>query len=224
MNYLCIDIGTGSIKAVEKSADGRILRWGMLEKTDGPLQSSIQPLDEALAIHYLKTLVAEMHTESQDAVVSLPAFEVFTAIAPAVDPQYIPMSPNTFKLEAFPVNNKSFFLVAVPKEIIAKYKRIIRNSGLNLVRLELESVAVARVFADLKEPVLVMDVGRRSTAFTLVEKGMVNFLSHTDFALASNARNVIINKARVLANQRGAKKIVLAPKFAVVNGLYRVSQ
>ena len=224
MNYLCIDIGTGSIKAAEKAADGQVLRWGILEKTDGSLQSSIQPLNESLAIHYLKTLIAEMRAESIDAVVSLPAFEVFTAVAPAVDPQYIPMSPNTFKLEAFPINDKNFFLVAVPKDVIAKYKRIIRYSGLNLIHLELESIAAARVFVDLKEPVLIMDIGRRSTAFTVAEKGRVNFLSHTDFALASNARNVIINKARVLANQKKAKRIVLAPKFAVVNGLYRVSQ
>src|SRR3989344_1217895 len=150
MNYLCIDIGTGSIKAVEKSADGRILRWGMLEKTDGPLQSSIQPLDEALAIHYLKTLVAEMHTESQDAVVSLPAFEVFTAIAPAVDPQYIPMSPNTFKLEAFPVNNKSFFLAAVPDNPFVFGNNLLRHGDqektfvVDRKRLQLESVGAHR--------------------------------------------------------------------------------
>src|SRR3989344_1333108 len=123
-SYICIDIGTGSIKAVEKDYNGRILSSGSLKRLDKPFHSSIQPLDEEDAASCLRTLLKRMEKRADLAVMSLPAFSVFTALAPAPDPKYIPAAPSIFKMEAVRLSNGQFFLVAIPREIIMKYQNI----------------------------------------------------------------------------------------------------
>ena len=64
------------------------------------------------------------------------------------------------------------FLVAVPKHETERYKRIMTATGLNLVALELENIALIRslVGNDLS-PVAIVNIGGRSTSILVVDQG-----------------------------------------------------
>lgn len=73
----------------------------------------------------------------------------------------------------------SVLLIAVPKEIIAKYQRIAEGAKLNLRAMESESFSAIRSLAgnDLA-PLVLIDFGARSTTLTLVDQGFVR-MNHT---------------------------------------------
>jgi len=68
--------------------------------------------------------------------------------------------------------NIEVFLVAVPKEEVARYQTIMKDAGLNLRALELENFALARglVGNDLS-PIAIINMGGRSTSILIVENG-----------------------------------------------------
>jgi Tfp pilus assembly PilM family ATPase len=218
-SYLCIDIGTSAIKALEKAPDGTILKWGILKIKDKPFHTSISPLDEGEAIHYLKILLEKMRSEGKEAVASVPAFLAFTAIAPAVDSRYIPAAIGTYKLDYIKTSETEFFLIATPNDVLEKYQRIFDSLGLKLLRLELESVALARTLGKIYSPALIIDIGYRSTTLTLAQRGRVNFVYHTDFAMASNQMDVIMNTVKEIAEKRSVKQIFSSSTFSIANGL-----
>lgn len=218
-SYLCIDIGTTSIKAAEKSLSGKILKQASLRRLDKPFHTSIQSFEEQEAVNCLKTLLSRMEARSYWAVASLPAFYAFTAIAPTPDPRYIPAAPSLYKMDAIKLNDGRYFLIAIPREIILKYKRVFASARLRLTRLEIESLPLARKLAVSSEPTLIIDVGERSTTFTIASRGRINFVSQSDFSLVSNAEDVIMEKARLLAEKKKIKRIVTSSPFAVVSGL-----
>lgn len=217
--YIAIDIGTSSIKILEKNADGGVLRWGILERRGKPFHTSISPLDEKDATRHLKMLLEKMGATAAEAVASLPAFLVFTAIAEAADPKFIPAPPETFKLDAYPIDDFQFFLVATPKDVVEKYEKIFDGAGLKLEKLELESLSLAKTLGNSSEPTLIMDVGDRSTTLTVAQNGKPVFLEQTDFAASSGAPGVILDKVRKISAQRGIKNIIVPPPFAILNGL-----
>jgi len=68
-------------------------------------------------------------------------------------------------------------IAAVPNDLLNKYENIAKKTGVKLRALELETFALGRVLAsDISEPVLIMDLGKRSSSLNIVEKGVV-FLS-----------------------------------------------
>ena len=64
------------------------------------------------------------------------------------------------------------FLVAVPKEEVARYQMIMKEAGLNLHALELENFALIRALVgnDLS-PIAIVNIGGRSTSILIVENG-----------------------------------------------------
>ncbi len=64
------------------------------------------------------------------------------------------------------------FLVAVPKEEVARYQYIMKEAGLNLCALELENFALIRALVgnDLS-PIAIVNIGGRSTSILIVENG-----------------------------------------------------
>src|SRR3989344_5010771 len=142
--YLCIDIGTNSIKAVEKDPRGIPVKWGILERENNPFHTSIYNLSEADTIYCLAALLDKMKIDSNDVIASVPSFLTFTAIADTPDFSVIPADSGTFKPFSIPLPNGKYFLAAIPNEVVAKYETIFRASGLNLLKLEPESVALAK--------------------------------------------------------------------------------
>lgn len=217
--YLAIDIGTNSIKAIEKDAKGNPLKWGILERQESAFQTSIYPLHEGEAVYYLAKLLEKMSVDGKEVVASVPNFLTFTAIADSPDFAFIPAAPGTFKATSFALENGKYFLTAIPNEVVEKYESIFCVLGLNLLRLEPESIALARNLGNVQSPSLIVDVGGRSTNFVLAQKELPYFVSHTDFAMASKNPDVIINKTQNLLAEHSAKKVILANQFSVANGL-----
>ncbi len=70
------------------------------------------------------------------------------------------------------------FLAAVPKDETARYQRIMKAAGLNLVALELENSSLVRaVLGNDLSPTAILSVGGRSTSILIVSKGYER-LSH----------------------------------------------
>ena len=212
------------MKALEKDATGKVLRWGILERPAKPFHSSIRPIDVKDAAESLTNLLSSMGVKARSAVMSLPSFYVFTAIADVVDPQFIPANPATYKLEAFRLSDGRYFMVAIPKEVSEKYEKIARSCGLRLGRLELESLAIARRFENDPERKLVVDMGSRATTFSVTKNGSVEYIFHTDFGGASHALDVIMNKTREIAEKKKTEQVLFSNSaFNIVNGLQKVS-
>lgn len=215
--YLCVDIGTNAIKVLEKSSDGKILRWGILERSK-PFHSNIVPLEEKDAAGALKILLDKMRVEAAEAVAVLPDFLTFTMIAENSDPENIPAAPGTFHFQAFPLTPENFFLSAVPKDVIEKYARIFQNLNLKIKSLEMESFVLARVLGKSARPTLIINSRKGFTSLVVAKDGFPDFVSKTDFGIQSG-RDVIINKAKEIAEKKSVQKIVAVSPWDIVKSL-----
>jgi type IV pilus assembly protein PilM len=64
------------------------------------------------------------------------------------------------------------FLAAVPKDETARYQRIMKDAGLNLVALELENSGLIRgLLGNDLAPTAIVNIGGRSTSIVIVNKG-----------------------------------------------------
>lgn len=228
-NYLCIDIGTNSIRALEKEAGGRVARWGALEIEEA-IHSAIKPIDPGSTALLLDQVLKKMNTGSRDAVFAVPSFCVFTALANEIDPGLIPAHPKTYFLKAYPTRDGRYFLTAVPKEVIARYKILAKLSGLNFLGWETESFSLARQFRKIGGKTLIVDPDTRSTTFTIVDRGEVSYLFRSDFGfsledqLRGSVGDVIMNIAKEISQNRGADRILISNSvFNVPNGLQKIS-
>jgi Tfp pilus assembly PilM family ATPase len=70
------------------------------------------------------------------------------------------------------------FLAAVPKDETARYQRIAKGAGLNLIALELENSSLVRgLLGNDLSPTAIVNVGGRSTSILIAHKGYER-LSH----------------------------------------------
>jgi len=101
-------------------------------------------------------------------------------------------------------------LIAVPKEIINKHLRIAKASNLNLVGLELESFSYIRsLLGNDKSPSCILDMGARSTSFTIVDKGFIQGshsldIAGTEFTKAlSHSMGIDFKRAEAYKREKG---------------------
>lgn len=215
--YICIDIGTSSIKAVEKTGDGQAIRWGILERRSRPFHTSIQPIDLEDTAKHLKMLIERMRSfdglgeyyDKMPAVASVPAFLALTALAGSNDPRALPAVPGTYHSAAVEIDWGRYFLAAIPNDVVEKYAKIFHLAGLRLEKIELESASLARTLAADPGRSLIIDVGDRSTTLTVAQGGAVRYFEQTDFAMASGVWDVIIKKAEKIAAAHETKKNIL---------------
>ncbi len=233
--YLCVDIGTSSIKVLEKTGNGTAVRWGILERRGRPFHTIIQPLDIDDAARNLILLLKTMGTSASDAVASVPGFLALKAIAEVPAPGFIPAPAGTFAMSAVRMDDGKYFLAAIPNAVAEKYAEMFNRAGLRLNAVTLESSALAKELGNGADRTLIVDVGDRATTFTVARDGLVEYFAHTDFAAASGAPNVIMEKAEKIASDFRIKGIVLCgggasllasygetalnPLLTVVNGL-----
>lgn len=204
---LFIDIGTNSIRVLEKSSNGQVLKWGKLERASRPFHTSIHPMEEKDVIEHLKILLAKMDALLHGVVVIIPAFLTFTTIAESSDPKHIPAANGTFYFDSIKLAPGAFFLTAVPKDVIEKYGRILGAVGCQSASWELKAVVLAKNFGFAKEPILIVDLDDRSTTFVVVQEGKPIFIEQTDFTLASNSSDVIMNKVKNIVTEKKIKNI-----------------
>lgn len=102
------------------------------------------------------------------------------------------------------------FLAAVPKDETARYQRIMRDAGLNLVALELENSGLIRgLLGNDLSPSAIVNIGGRSTSIVIVNKGYER-VSHNyeigGFGITkeiARAMNVSLEKADELKKSLG---------------------
>jgi len=211
---------------------------GYLERFNTAIQTSTLNLFEQEVINYLKILMGKMKLipRGKEVVVSLPSFSAFTTLiempmmsdADTVKTmgihvkQYIPMPISSVTLDWLKVGEKvdeegnkkqQLFLIAIPTIQIENYKRIFKTLSLKLVALEIEGLSLARVLnrsnSIQDQTVLIVDIGSRSTALSVVDRGFLKFSSQTDFAGASltqslaSGLNIAVRRAEQLKRQKG---------------------
>ncbi|HYU64768.1 MAG TPA: type IV pilus assembly protein PilM [Candidatus Paceibacterota bacterium] len=102
------------------------------------------------------------------------------------------------------------FIAAVPKDETARYQRIMKAAGLNLVALELENAGLVRALLgnDLS-PTAIVNIGGRSTSIVIVNKGYER-VSHNyeigGFEITKSiarALNINLEKAEELKRKLG---------------------
>lgn len=82
-------------------------------------------------------------------------------------------------------------IAAVPNDLLNKYEGIARRSGIKLKVLELETFALTRVLASgISEPVLIIDLGKRSTSLNIVEQEVVFLSRNLDTASNEISRSI----------------------------------
>ena len=205
---------------------------GYLSRANQALQTSGLKIFEADIVVMLKALIKEMGTQTRSATASLPPFDVFMTMVdfPAMDPkeiqkalvyqakQYVPLPLSEVALDWMKVGDyqddqgfahQKILLISVPQEQIKKYQHMFSSAGLTLRALEIESLSIARVFAQDPTPTIVVDIGSRSTNIVFLEKGVLVWSAQNDMAAASLtqalATSIGINpmRAEELKRERG---------------------
>ncbi|MBI4160223.1 type IV pilus assembly protein PilM [Candidatus Wolfebacteria bacterium] len=222
-------------------AEPKLLNYGVLEthgyltRQNAAIQTGGLKAIEDEAAALLGRLIKESGFRTRDAVAALPSFSAFITVfeipeMPDADilktlqfqiPQYIPIPPEEAVIDWLPVGErkddqglvkKQILLITVPKDAIERYKSIFRLAGLRLRVLEVESLSVIRALARGDEtPVIIVDIGSRSTNIAVTHKGFLLQNSQTDFAGASltqaiaNGLGITMKRAEELKRERGIR-------------------
>lgn len=204
--FLGVDIGTTSIKLVELRKKQNIVeltnygileKYGHLERINDAIQTdSFKLLEESTAL-LLRQLIEKSKTKNQKAFMSLPSFSGFISlmeipemsvkeIAKAVRfqaGQYIPMPLHETTLDWQIIEKTEgkliILLMGVPTDIIKRYIRSAELAKIDLKGLELENVAVARLFGKKEKGTFALvDIGGRNTSISIIDKGALR-MSHS---------------------------------------------
>jgi len=224
---------TKSEEKLELKNYGILESYGHLERINNAIQTSSLKMIDNETVNLIKKLIEQMKPESKDVVASLPAFSAFTSLldipvmsdeetAQAMQYQaktFVPLPLTDVTIDWLPVgeyeNEKGIkkqqvFLVAVPNELIEKYKSIFQSVGLNLKFLEVETLSLARLLTRGDPTVsLIVDIGARSTAIAVASGGFLRYNGQTDFAGNSLTQTITkglginIRRAEDLKRQKG---------------------
>lgn len=190
---LGIDIGTASIKVIELTKESnrfQLANYGLFELDPDAEGAKLSNTD---VIAGIKEILGRAQIKTRDVVASIPSFPTFATtitlpylseedIAKAMPfeaRKYIPIPLSEVQLDwaivnvpKTPQSTVDVFLVAVPKEEVARYQAIMKGAELNLRALELENFALIRALIgnDLS-PIAVINIGGRSTSILIVENG-----------------------------------------------------
>lgn len=210
---------------------------GHLEHFNNALQSSsLRPLEQDL-INYLSLIKKESHFNTNHVIASLPSFAAFTTLLelPAGSPaeigkslsvqarDYIPLPLEEVMLDWIPIGTKTYpggekkqqiFLISIPHEVVERYTSLFSSAGFILDSFEVEHVSIARALTRAaKSATLIIDIGGRSTTFTVAKNGITLFAGQTDFS--SNSLTQALATALNI-NPRRADK--LKRETAIISG------
>lgn len=195
-----IDIGSKSIKIVELVRDGkgwRLKSSGVVGYRGIAPEYAKDEKDLAVISEALKKLYKEAKINSKDVNISLPEHSVYTRrikfppltdseIASAVKweaEQYIPIPLSESILQHQVIERHdntsppyvSVLLVAVLREIAERYAKVIEMAKLNLLAVETELMSASRSLATEEFPVMIVDLGAKSTDIAISKNGQLYF-------------------------------------------------
>ncbi len=196
-------------------------------------------LPENQIIDMIQKLLKDAETKTKHVIMSIPVFSAFISVIdlpPMSEKEisralifeakrYIPVSLSEVRIDwkiiskeevsSTDSKNKGLFkfraiLVAVPKEIIGKYLRIVSKLKLKILALELESFSYIRsLVGSDPSTACVLDFGARSTSFTIVDKGLIQMSHSFDIAgneltkALSHGMGVDFSRAEAYKRERG---------------------
>lgn len=190
---------------------GELQTYGYLERLNDPLQTKSLKILEAHVIEMVKELLEETEATTKNAVFSIPVFSSFVSVTdlpPMLEKElqralvfeakrHIPIPLSEVRIDWKVIGRTEVdteggkkgltkfrvILIAVPKEVIAKYLRIAKALELKLLALELESFSYIRslVGRDLST-ICILDFGARSTSFTVVDRSFIQMSHSLDIA------------------------------------------
>jgi type IV pilus assembly protein PilM len=202
-DFFGLDIGNHSIKAAEvdrKSIDSAVIRKLVrIETPFGVLNS-----EDKNAKLKLSERIKQLHENSgigtKKCVAALPEASIFTRLitVPKVEEakleelvhwearQYIPLpladvQKDYIKIEEKKINGKpmlQLLLVAAPKSLVNRYVEVVNGAGLELLAVETETIATARLVAFegyTTQTVMVLDFGANGTDISVVKNGRLIF-------------------------------------------------
>lgn len=203
-----IDIGISSTKVVQLKYEseravletyGELLNAGYFKETAGIGGGFLRYLDSDIAA-LTKDVLKESNVTTKDAVIAIPATssfvttltfpviprkEIETAI-PFEARKYIPISISEVILDweileqdsENPADKVEVLLVAVPREMIEKLKRIAALAGINIKALEVETFSMVRSLVGREAtPTAIINLGSQATTIAMVDKGKLR-VSH----------------------------------------------
>ncbi len=211
---------------------GVLNTYGYLERANSALQASTLKLGEGEVVEYLKLLLDHMKTSVRSAVISVPSFSAFSTLIelPTTSPgeiknvmefqakQYVPLPLSEIILDWQKVGERidggakkdQVLLIALVKDHVERMKTILAKTGITLAGIEIEGMGLARsLTAGNKDPVLIIDIGGRSTSMCVAQNGLLKFSVQTDFSGGSltqtlaNGLNISTLRAEDLKIQRG---------------------
>ncbi|KKQ24409.1 MAG: Type IV pilus biogenesis ATPase PilM [Candidatus Woesebacteria bacterium GW2011_GWA1_37_8] len=213
-----VDIGSKSIKIVELVKDGkgwRLKASGVVGFKGLAPEYAKDEKDLSLVAEAIKKLYKEAKIGSKDVSISLPEHSVYTRtikfppltdaeIASAVKweaEQYIPIPLNEAILQHQIIERKenispphvSVLLVAVLREIVDKYAKVVDMAKLNLVSVETELMSIVRSLAIDEAPVMIVDLGARSTDIAIAKNGQLYFSRSLQTAGEAFTRAIVQN-------------------------------
>lgn len=197
-----LDIGFSSIKLVALAKEGNAFKLTSLGSIPCPQPGMLSDADndlEAVA-NAIKNLLAATHVNEKEVVIALPESKVFTrviddlpflsdnelssAISYASE-EFIPMPLADVNLnwqvlarsDGKSKDTKTIVLVvASPKNVVAKYIKILEMAGVRPKALETEIIAVTRSLVGnnpFSPSTLIVQLGATTTDFATVSKGLI---------------------------------------------------
>jgi len=176
----------------------------------------------------VKGVLQEAKIETKEAVFSIPDFYTFFTnfkipsmsnkeLGDAIKfeaRQHIPVPASEVALDWYiiegelnkPEEELTVLVVAIPKEVVNRYKTIAKEAGLQVEYLEAEAFSLARLLSTHKKGVTCfLDIGAQSTTVNLIEDGVLK-ISHS-FDISGNDFTQAISKssASKLENAEGLK-------------------
>lgn len=212
---------------------GILETYNYLEQFNEALQTSSLKLLKTETANYLRQLSDRCRIKTNQAIVSLPAFSAFTTLIelPKMSDaeiaqvikfqarQYVPLSLSAVTIDWLRVGERTtgdgvprvqIFLIAMLNDQIARYQNIFKLANLEIVSLEIEGLSLARSLTlGNKELSLIIDIGARSSSFSIAQNGLLKFIGQSDFAggsltqVLSSGLNISVKRAEELKKQGG---------------------
>lgn len=203
-----LNIGTYSSKVVQLRYEGEravletygeIKNEGYLQHPETSHSGSAVPFLDSDIVDLIKDLVRESNVTANQAIVTIPATAAFittisfphsigsdvSSAIPYEARKYVPIPIAEVVLEwmiiedAVEHDTVEVLLIAVPREIVEKFKRVSQGAGIMLRSLEVEPFSLVRSLVGKDaSPVAIVNIGHLSTTLTFVDKGYIR-LVHT---------------------------------------------
>ncbi len=230
---------------------GFLENYGHLERINDAFQTSGLKLMETDVAKVIEKLLKKGGFKVKDIGMSIPVYSAFISILefpqmpdedlvkaiPFKSKQIIPMPLEEVVLDWVEVipsqeeivyrnfNGRMIFLIAVSKDVIDRYKRIAKMINLNLVSLELESLAEGRsLLGNDRVATFILDIGSRVTNLMIFDNGFLRVSKFFDLAsgdmsqVIANGLKIDIWRAEKIKKEKGL--IAQPEQEEIVNLLY----